>query len=59
MSAAAVDGELAVGDTLNAIDRLVDVIIIFPITFRDDAGHIPDPQRDETIRSKERRENLD
>ena len=40
MSAAPVDGELEVGDTLNSVDRLVDVILMVPIHFNAAAGAV-------------------
>ena len=37
------DEEFDEGDTLNTYDRLVDVIIIFPILFRADCGSVTLP----------------
>ena len=35
--------ELAEGDTLNEIHRLVDVVMMFKIQFRDGAGDVSSP----------------
>ena len=35
-------GELDIGDTINTVHRDVDVIMTFPIKFREDAGEVCD-----------------